>query len=204
MAEKKEQTKLLINIFGLPAVGKSILRNAIIDTLREENCGKIPGDHYLKSKSPDVSFFDYFTCDNYDWDLLEKHLSSPLGETIATPLFDYSKFIRISKNGSDKKFTVSRLNVLDSACPCPFADLRILITLSEEERKKRVMERGRTDYFWKKFVLKNWEKVEVRDRKNAKNHLKMTDLVLDGLDSIEDNAKKALNLIKTHFPDIEC
>jgi uridine kinase len=192
----KSDKKLLINIFGLPAAGKSTLRNALIEVLGEEGCGKIPGDHYLKSKLAEVSFFDYFTSANYDWDLIAKHLSRPSGETIATPLVDYDKFIRISENGSDKKFTMRRLNILDTTYPCPFANLRILITLNEEERKKRVAGRGRTDYFWKKFVLENWNKVEARDRKNEKNHLNMADLVLDGLDRVENNAKKAMSLIE--------
>ncbi|HBB37410.1 MAG: hypothetical protein A2374_04560 [Candidatus Moranbacteria bacterium RIFOXYB1_FULL_44_23] len=54
--KKKSDTKLLINIFGLPAVGKSTLRNALIEKMGVENCGKIPGDHYLKSKHADVFF----------------------------------------------------------------------------------------------------------------------------------------------------
>jgi uridine kinase len=202
--KKNEKNKLLINIFGLPGVGKSTLRNALIENLGAENCGKIPGDHYLKSKSPDDSFLDYFTHDNYDWELIEKIMSCPLGESVATPLFDYDKFIRINKNWNEKKFTMRQLNIMDTTYPCPFADLRILITLNEEERKKRVMERGRTDYFWKKFVLENWEKVEASDQKNAKNHRKKANLVLDGFDSVEENTKKAVNLIKTHFPNIEC
>lgn len=191
--------KILVNIFGLPAVGKSTLRNAVIEALGQEHCGKIPGDHYLKSKSPDDSFLDYFTHDNYDWDLIARHIGQPIGEVVATPLVDYDKFIRLSEDGSDKKFTMRRLNIMDTTYPCPFADLRILITLNEEERKRRVAERGRTDYFWKTFVLENWEEVEARDRKNEKNHRNMADLVLDGRDSVEDNVKKAVNLIKTIF-----
>ncbi|MDP1845716.1 MAG: hypothetical protein Q8L09_03105 [Candidatus Moranbacteria bacterium] len=200
--KNKSNNSLLINIFGLPAVGKSTLRNALIEALGEENCGKIPGDHYLKSKSPDDSFLEYFTHDNYDWDLIEQLMSCQLGETIATPLFDYDKFTRISENGSDKKFTMRRQNIMDTTYPCPFADLRILIMLDEEERKKRVTERGRTDYFWKKFVLENWGEVEARDREKGKNHRNKADLMLDGLDSIEDNAKKAVDLIKMYFSSI--
>ncbi len=193
--------KLLINIFGLPAVGKSTLRNAVVEALSKENCGKVPGDYYLKSKPENVSFFNYFTHDNYDWDLIENMMELPLGETIATPLFDYEKFVRLSENGSDKKFTMRKNNVLDSTYPCPFADLRILITLPEEERKKRVAERGRTDYFWKKFVLDNWDKVEASDRKNAKKHRKTADLVLNGLDSIEGNVNRLVSLFKRIIPD---
>lgn len=66
----KLNKRLHINIFGLPAVGKSTLRNAVIEALGEENCGIIPGDHYLKSKPVDASFFEYFTQDNYDWELM--------------------------------------------------------------------------------------------------------------------------------------
>ncbi|MFA5926524.1 MAG: hypothetical protein WC831_06425 [Parcubacteria group bacterium] len=196
MACRKQPEKLLINIFGLPAVGKSTLRNALIEKLGGENCGKIPGDHYLKSKPADDSFFKYFTHDNYDWALIEKLMNLPLGKTIATSLFDFEKFIRINENGSDKKFTMRQLNILDSTYPCPFADLRILIMLDEEGRKRRVTERGRTDYFWKRYVLENWDKVEASDRKNAKNHRNMADLVLDGLDAIGYNTQKIVDFIK--------
>ncbi|OGI26685.1 MAG: hypothetical protein A2359_03340 [Candidatus Moranbacteria bacterium RIFOXYB1_FULL_43_19] len=193
--KKEAHNKLLINIFGMPGVGKSTLRNAVIEDLGEENCGKIPGDHYLKSKPADVSFLDYFTCDNYDWKLIKKLMSRPLGETIATPLVDYDNFIRVSENGSDKKFTMRKLNILDTAYPCPFADILILITLFEKERKKRVAVRGRTDYFWKKFVLENWKEVEERDEKKQKDHRNMADLVLDGLESVGDNAERAVSII---------
>lgn len=193
--------KLRINIFGLPAVGKSTLRNALIEKLGGENCGKIPGDHYLKSKFADDSFFKYFTRDNYDWELIEKIMVRPLGEIVDTPLFDYDKFMRINENGSEKKFIVQQMNILDSTYPCPFADLRILITLNEKERKRRVAERGRIDYFWKRYILENWDDVESSDRKNAKNHQKMADLVLNGLGSIESNTKKVIDFIKTHFPN---
>ncbi len=188
--------KFLFNIFGLPGVGKSTLRNAVIEKLGEENCGKIQGDHYLKSKPVDVSFFDYFTSDGYDWELLSKHLSCPIGETIATPLYDYKKFIRISENGSDKKFTIRKINIIDTTYPCLFTNLKILITLDPKERKDRIMKRGRTDYFWKTFVLENWGEIEAKDRAKDKIHQKKADLVLDGRESVEYNVKKVVSLIE--------
>ncbi|HBB37411.1 MAG: hypothetical protein A2374_04565 [Candidatus Moranbacteria bacterium RIFOXYB1_FULL_44_23] len=136
--------------------------------------------------------------------MIEKIMSRPLGEEVATPLFDYDKFVRLSVDGSDKKFTMRQMNIMDTTYPYPSADLRILITLDEEERKRRITERGRTDYFWKTFVLENWDEVEARDQAKNNKHKNKADLVLDGLDSVKDNAIKAVDLIKMNFPNIEC
>ncbi len=184
---------MLINIFGLPATGKSTLRNGLLAALGKEIADRIPGDHYLKSKPKYQHFKTYFHKDQYDWELLKMHLNFPLDTTISTPLFDYTKFIRISEHGN-KSFTIKKILILDTAAPCPFADIKLLIALDSKERLRRTLQRQRDDEVWKEITLKNWE--ESENKLSLYNTDKLADFILDGNEEIEKNVKKVIKEIK--------
>lgn len=184
---------MLINIFGLAGTGKSTLRNALVAKLSNQTVGKIQGDHYLLSRGSDQSLEDFFNQeDGYDWQLLQRHLRTPLGTVVSTPLYDYVEFRRIS-DGGNKTFINSSINILDTVVPCPFADVRVLLTVCSQVRKERVTNRQRDDLVWKQRALADWS--AERDAGTNQNWSKLAHVVLDSSQDVDVLTKAVVSLL---------
>jgi len=183
---------MLINIFGLAGTGKSTLRNALFEKFGDSIAGKVPGDHYLKSRTEGQSLDDFFIGDGYDWKLLQKHLSIPIDTSISTPLYDFTNFMRISETGN-KTYTRRSINYLDTVWPCPFADIKILLVADSGLRKNRVITRNRNDEVWKQRTLKKWNPEHDRQ---MNNQWKITaNFVFDGNEEITNLVDKIATII---------
>lgn len=188
---------MIISIFGRSGSGKSTIANSLVKSIH--NSSRIRGDHYLKSKPRRISWAKYFANDQTDWVLIQKHLGHSLGSKVSTPTFDYIKFERLSEGG-DKPFIVSEISIIDSVHPCPFADFKVLINVSKDNRSKRVQMRDREspESPWKKTLEKrrNTEKPFVDELKEKGV---VWDITIDGNSALENVVAGAEDAVTTHL-----
>ncbi|MEO5646459.1 MAG: hypothetical protein ABIO57_01660 [Candidatus Paceibacterota bacterium] len=90
--------KKIISLYGPTAVGKSTIAKALVDYIGADKCVRLSLDRYLLSKTENSTVIEYLQ-NPVDWELLEKHLSLPIGEVIRTPEFSFESFSRLSVDG---------------------------------------------------------------------------------------------------------
>lgn len=190
-SQNKMKDKVIISICGAAGAGKSTLAKKLAEAIGFDMACRIPVDYFLKSYSGEV-YDEYMnTPFKFDWDLLKKVLSAPIGSRCETPDFDFHKLVRKNKTGGIQ-FTLRRYVILDSM-PCPFADHLIRLDAPEDLRKSRIKERDKRD---KTNSYRNWQKMEITAKELDSGNYKY-DMVLSGFDEPEINAetiKEYLNL----------
>jgi hypothetical protein len=130
-----------------------------------------------------------------DWKLLKKHLDQPIGTTVHVPDMNWGTFRRIKVKGV-KSFTIKNILILDTVNPCPFADYKVLLTLKNDIRKARIIERGRDDSVWKEIALKSWD-LHEDDKKNVQFKT-CADIILDSNKPAETIADVLLHSFLSH------
>jgi uridine kinase len=176
--------KIIISITGYAGSGKSTVAKALVDTLGRDIASRIPADYYLKSYN-DEPYEEFITAPfKWDWDLLKKELTKPIGIKCETPDFDFRLLRRKSKSGGIP-FTLNRYMIID-AMPYPWADYLIKLEAPEDLRLSRVKARDKT---WDYNSMPRWPKMELTASELESGKYKF-DLILSGFDEPEVNAEK--------------
>ncbi len=183
--------KVIISICGAAGAGKSTLAKKLAEALGYDIACRVPVDYFLKSYNGEP-YEEYMnTPFKFDWELVKKVLSVPIGSRCETPDFDFHKLIRLNRTGGIQ-FTLRRYIILDSM-PCPFADHLIRLDAPEDLRISRIKERDKRD---RTNSYRNWKKMEITAKElDDKKH--KYDLILSGFEEPETNAlkiKEYLNL----------
>lgn len=182
--------KIIISICGAAGTGKSQLAKKLVSELGKDIATRIPADYFLKSYNgePYEDFIN--TPFKFDWDLLRKILTGPIGTKCETPDFDFHLLVRKSKTGGIP-FTINRYMVIDSM-PYPYADYLIKLEAPAELRLKRIKERDRKD---KTYSARNWQKME-RTAKELESRKYKFNLMLNGENDVDRNVAKIFDLLK--------
>lgn len=176
--------KVIISICGAAGAGKSTLAKKLAEAIGYDMACRVPVDYFLKSYNHEP-YEEYMnTPFKFDWELLKKIISVPIGLRCETPDFDFNKLVRKSKTGGIQ-FNLRRYVILDSM-PCPFADHLIRLEAPEDLRISRIKERDKRD---KTNSYRNWRKMEVTAKELDTGKYKYN-LVLSGFDEPEVNAAK--------------
>lgn len=180
---------IIISICGPAGAGKSTLAKKLAEAIGYDMACRVPADYYLKSYNGEP-YEEYMnTPFKFDWELMKKTLSVPLGSRCETPDFDFHKLVRKSKTGGIQ-FTLRRYVILDSM-PCPFADHLIMLDAPEDLRISRIKERDKRD---KTNSYRNWQKMEITAKELDDKKYKYS-LILSGFDEPEENAIKIKNYL---------
>lgn len=184
--------KVIISICGAAGAGKSTLAKKLAEAIGFDMACRVPVDYFLKSYSQEP-YDEYMnTPFKFDWELLKKVISAPIGSRCETPDFDFNKLVRKSKTDGIQ-FTLRRYVILDSM-PCPFADHLFRLDAPEDLRISRIKERDKRD---KTNSYRNWQKMEITAKELISDKYKF-DLVLSGFDEPEVNAAKIIDYLQIH------
>jgi len=181
----------IISIFGGSGSGKSSLAR-VLENYDPDSFSRVPADRLIESKASEDSRY-FANPIRYDWEYLQKLLrNKQKGEYVHLPLFDYDSFTRTADT-SDKRFVIADYLIIDAIQPYAKADWLFYIDLSEEVRKKRIIDR---DMSQKTNMFRNWDWSVIADNYYRNKHM-ADSVVLDGnksTDALMNEVLKALNI----------
>jgi uridine kinase len=184
--------RVIISICGGSGCGKSILAKHLAEQLGAERAVRIPSDFYLKS-NPYPTLAEFFRHPlQYDWDVLESALHEADGTPTSSPNYNFIHFQRVSLAGG-RPFVLRPVRIIDAMVPYPNADVTVLLTVPDEERRRRIIER---DKVWQTRVIDYWGLHQITLADMLLRQPKF-DLELDGMESIHENAEKIIALLES-------
>lgn len=197
---------LLILIGGPTCSGKTSIAAAVKLALPSHHCSVISLDSYyrdlshLPPKTRAKMNFDH--PDAIDWVLLQEQLSSLLkGQTVSTPVYDFTRHVRAAARQDIRPATVCIVEgilALYNNALNALAALRVYVDLPDDICLQRrlardVAERGRTEA----SVRSQFDTtVRPMTEQFVRKTMQKADVVLDGRESIERLAQAVL----THIP----
>jgi uridine kinase len=181
--------KIIVSICGKAGSGKSKLAKELAKHFGSDMAIRVPTDYFLKSVH--YESFEQFisTPFMWDWKLIKKFISHPIGTLHDIPDYNFNTYSRISENGGIA-LIIRRYIFLDAALPYPESDFKILIESPGQTRLERLKERDKN---WKSNVIRTWDKLELTSKKLST--LKF-DLRLDGEKPVEENLELVLKLLR--------
>lgn len=180
--------RTIISICGGSGCGKSLLAKQLVEYLGADRAVRVPTDYYLKS-NPYPGMAEFFRHPlQYDWDLLDLTLRMTDGMLVTTPDYDFVNFRRRSDQGG-REYCLRPVILIDAMLPYPGADLTVLLECSDEERRRRIIER---DQRWKTQVIDDWALHQVTLKAMLREKPSF-DLILDGQAPVIENVQKLYN-----------
>ena len=185
---------IIVSIFGPSNAGKSQLAKAVAVAVGEHRCARIPTDYFLNlPEEPDPNSPGALT---YDWALLDRALTRPLGAVVTTPDVDFDRLVRRSPEGG-LPFIVRPIMLTDAFVPHPAAAILVRLIAPEPVRRARVIAR---DARWGSRVIERWEVLEATwDHVAA--HTNVWDMDLSGEDPLAANAQRILASLGRYLDD---
>lgn len=176
---------LTIAIYAPSGSGKSQLAKRTAAALGEAVASRVAVDNFLVPRPADMprDEFDRLPL-RYDWTLLRARLALPPGTETSAPEVDFTTFLRVAETGGPA-FVVRPVMLLDAMEPFPDADARVLLAVPDAVRLERIAER---DIRWGTTVRERTGHLAATWSRVAALGI-VPDLVLDGLVSLDENAK---------------
>ncbi len=186
------KNKIIISICGAAGTGKSALANEMTFALGKDLACRIPTDYFLKSYMgmPYEEFIS--TPFKYDWNLLNELLIKPIGIEVETPVYDFTKFIRMSKTGG-RTLVLRRYIIIDSMLPYPKSNFIIKLTSPEDLRMEKIRKRDSSQGV---NSVRIWQKMEITAKLLNDGDYKYS-LVLNGEEKTRENAAKIIEFLKS-------
>lgn len=173
--------RLVVSICGPSGSGKSTTAKALCERLGEHRSVRIPADYYLVPRSGPLR--DYLLQPlQYDWASLQKAVLASPGSLVETPDFDFESFQRLALVGG-RTFISRPIQIIDAMYPCPFADIKVLVSAPCDTRLRRIASR---DLAWGTLVLNRWDHLEIC-RQYLQTLAVRYDVRLSGTQTVETN-----------------
>jgi uridine kinase len=190
-ANVNSDNRTIVSIVGPSNSGKSQLAKQAAALLGEQVAGRVPADYFLVPRRAAQSLRAYILEPlQWDWELLNSVLAEPLGTAVSTPDFDFGKFVRTAATGG-KPFTIRPVMLIDAMAAFPGADLVVRVDVPETERRIRALAR---DSRQGSDVVSRWANMEM-SWDAARRELPLVDLLLEGTQPLEQNARVLADLI---------
>jgi hypothetical protein len=174
----------VVSICDPSNAGKSQLAKAVVAAVGEHRCARIPTDYFLLFPPPQPEAPAPLGL-GYDWPLIDRLLTRPVGTEVTTPDVDFERLVRRSPHGG-LPFVVRPLVLTDGFAPHPAATLRVLLTAPEPLRRLRAADRDRP---WNSRVIDRWPLLE-RSWTMAAARVSTWDLCLNGEAPVARNAER--------------
>lgn len=174
----------LLSLCGPSCSGKSQLAKAVVRVLGDDVCDRIPADYFFVPRGQDESLERFLDRPmRWDWVLMDRRLSLPIGTVTSTPNVDFAEFVRFAEEGG-LAFAIRSVMIVDAMALHPGADAVVRIDVPAEERARRLVER---DQRWGTRVADRAAHLERSAF--AAIRVESSDLVIDGTRPLAENAR---------------